>query len=107
MKQLFLILFFATLGLGARNPFEPPHLTVPVEKPKNLASYDLHTLKLQAILWNTDQNMALFETPEGETFFAAIGTKIGKKGGKVTKIDDNIVIVAGRFGKITFSISDP
>ena len=100
-------LFLLVLCLGARNPFEP--LITPGGRvsesisPEQINTEQLH---LKAIIWNTEKKLALFETDEGKTFVAKPGTKIGKKGGKVSRIDDNMVVISGPDGEATFKLKD-
>ncbi len=100
-------LFLLVLCLGARNPFEP--LTPPTHRitesisPEQLNTEQVH---LKAIIWNTEKKLALFETDEGKTFIAKPGTKVGKKGGKVSRIDDNMVVISGPEGDTTFKLKD-
>lgn len=101
---LILLLFCA----GARNPFEPmekPVVRPAWNDPSVLKYYSFQELVLQAIIWRTEKNLALFRTPEGKTVIAKLETPVGKKGGKIVRIDDNMVVVKGSFGEsFTFRI---
>ncbi|MBI3018649.1 MAG: pilus assembly protein PilP [Deltaproteobacteria bacterium] len=68
--------------------------------------FNTEQLHLKAIVWNTEKKMALSETDEGKTFIAKPGTKVGKKGGKVSRIDDNMVVISGSEGEVTFKLKD-
>lgn len=97
------LLFLATVCEGARNPFTP----LPIPKPQvreSLTDYLLDELELKAVIWGTSTNVALFQAIDGKSFTARIGTAVGKKGGKVTRIDDKVVIIQGDFGKKSFKI---
>lgn len=98
---LAVLLFFC---LGARNPFEPLESKVPRIFLDDLKHYSFQELTLQATLWDTEKKLALFRMPHGKTSVAKVGAAIGKKGGKITEIGDNIVIVKGSFGEFTFRI---
>ncbi len=99
--------FLLVLCLGAKNPFEPlitseGRLTESIS-PEHINPEQIH---LKAVIWNTEKKMALFETDDGKTFIAKMGTKVGKKGGKVSRIDDNMVVISGPEGDATFKIKD-
>ena len=100
-------LFLAVLCLGARNPFEPL-ITSGGRVSESISPEQINTeqLRLKALVWNTEKKLALFETDEGKTFVAKLGTKVGKKGGKVSRIDDNIVVIRGPEGDVTFKLKD-
>src|SRR3989338_3586411 len=101
---LILTIGIVTISEGARDPFIP---TLGTEHPSREISpeqVELGELTLKAVMWGTDNPVALFETEEGKTFVVKVGAVIGKKGGKVTKIGDKLVIVQGSFGKKTFTI---
>lgn len=101
------LLFLLVLCLGARNPFEP--LGVPGGRvSESLSPEHLNTeqLQLKAIIWNTEKKLALFETDEGKTFIAKLGTKVGKKGGKISRIDDTIVVVSSPEGDAAFKLKE-
>ncbi|MBI4040596.1 MAG: pilus assembly protein PilP [Deltaproteobacteria bacterium] len=106
-KYLYVLLVIIPFHLQAeRNPFAPLVEPMKPRPVKSLEDVSLQTITLKAILWGTDRNMAVFETPEGKTFTATVGTRVGKKDGKVTRIDDNIVVIAGSFGKVTYQFED-
>ncbi len=101
------LLLVPTSIFGARYPFEP--IFPSLKEPKALLSpqdYEVGELTLRAVVWDTEKPVALFETENGMTFNVKIGTKIGKKGGKVTHIGDKMVIVEGPFGKKTFRLKN-
>ena len=107
--KTILFLFLLTLCLGARNPFEP--LVTSGDRVSESISpekVNMEQLHLKAIIWNTEKKLALFEIENGKTFIAKLGTKIGKKGGKVSRIDDNIVMISGAQDKavVTFKLKD-
>lgn len=105
MNRLILILALAFTGIGARNPFEPPPFPSARKIVRDsLVDYTLSQLKVTGVIWNTQTPVALFEAFDRKTYTATIGTDVGKKGGKVVKIDDKIVIVQGKFGIKTFKI---
>lgn len=105
MKPILFILL-ALFCMGARNPFEPPFFP-PTASPAAEAlpyHYRLSQLTLKAVLWGTQKAVALFETDDGKNFMVKVGSKIGKSGGKVTKIGDKMVTVTGPFGRKIFRI---
>jgi len=106
MIRTLLILMLAFGSLAARNPFTPiePRPKKEAVKAASPQDYNLSQITLKAVLWGTDRPLALFEAEDGRSFIVKPGTKIGKSGGKVTRIDDKIVIVTGSFGKRIFRI---
>lgn len=105
MKYLTIIflLSLTSVSEGAKNPFTP----LPIPKPparESLTDYSFEELELKAVIWGTENSVALFQAIDGKGFTAKIGTAVGKKGGKVTKIDDKVVIIQGGFGKKGFKI---
>ncbi|MBW2543444.1 MAG: pilus assembly protein PilP [Deltaproteobacteria bacterium] len=58
-----------------------------------LEQFDVSQLSVIAVVWKTGSARALVEDPGGESYIIAKGTRIGKNDGRVTKIDDNLVVV--------------
>jgi len=58
-----------------------------------LEQFDVSQLSLIAVVWKTGSARALVEDPGGQSYIIAKGTRIGKNDGKVTRIDDNLVVV--------------
>ncbi len=107
MKKKYLLILISLWLIAARNPFEP--IVTPWDKPldaKSLKQYSFSDLTLQAIVWDTDKKLCLFKTTDGKTFIASPGTAIGKNGGKVSQIGDNIVVIKGPLGEVTFKIKE-
>jgi Tfp pilus assembly protein PilP len=103
--SLCLLLLTAPVLYGAKNPFTP--LPLPIQKPpkkESLTDYLFNELELKAVIWGIDASAALFQANDGKSFIAKVGTSVGKNGGKITKIDDKIVIIQGDFGKKVFTI---
>ena len=61
--------------------------TTPLER------FDLSQLRVTAIVWGNDLPKALIEDPSGKGYIVASGTAIGKNKGRITRIDDNLVLV--------------
>lgn len=100
-----LLLLTTHVCYGAKNPFTP----LPIEKPpkkESLTDYPFNELELKAVIWGIDASVALFQASDGKSFIAKVGTPVGKNGGKITKIDDKIVIIQGNFGKKAFTIRE-
>jgi Tfp pilus assembly protein PilP len=82
---------------GKRDPFrsflwiELDDLAVAIRGP--LEQYDVKQLALLAIVWDTGNRRALVQDPSGQSFIIAEGTAVGKNAGRVTRIDDNLVVV--------------
>lgn len=58
-----------------------------------LEQFDLSQLNLVAVVWNTPKPRALVTDPSGRGYIVAEGTPIGKNEGRITKIQDNEIIV--------------
>lgn len=83
--------------VGKRDPFLPFNFAP--EQPKEfsattpLEKYDIGQLKLTAILAGFGEPRAIVENAVGRGFTVTIGTKIGRKGGIVTEIRPEKVII--------------
>ena len=58
-----------------------------------LEKFDVGQLSLVGVVWNAAKARALIQDPSGMSYIVAEGTKIGKSNGRVTQIDDNLVVV--------------
>jgi Tfp pilus assembly protein PilP len=58
-----------------------------------LEKFDVNQLSLVGVVWNATKARALVQDPSGMSYIVAEGTKIGKSNGRVTQIDDNLVVV--------------
>lgn len=58
-----------------------------------LEQYDVNQMSLLAVVWNTGTARALIQDPAGKSYIIGSGTRIGKNQGRVTAIDDNLVVV--------------
>ena len=58
-----------------------------------LQKYEIGQYNLTAIIWGVDRPRALVEDPEGIGHVMEIGTYIGKKWGKVERIEEGVVVV--------------
>jgi len=58
-----------------------------------LERFDLNQLSLVGVVWNATNARALIQDPSGMSYIIAEGAKIGKNSGRVTSIDDNLVVV--------------
>jgi hypothetical protein len=82
---------------GKRDPFrsflwvQPEDLSAEIQGP--LEQYAVKQLSLLAIVWDTGNRRALVQDPSGKSFIIAEGTPVGKNSGRVTQIDDNLVVV--------------
>ncbi|OGP06319.1 MAG: hypothetical protein A2Z91_04145 [Deltaproteobacteria bacterium GWA2_38_16] len=90
-----------------RNPFEP--LVTSPDKLSQTASpeqYALGQLSLKAVIWDTEKKLALFQTDDGKTLIVKPGNKIGKKGGILTSIGDNIVFIKEGTKEVKFRLKN-
>jgi len=58
-----------------------------------LEQFDVSQLSLIGVVWNAKNARALIQDPSGMSYIVAEGAKIGKNSGRVTSIDDNLVVV--------------
>jgi len=58
-----------------------------------LEQFDVNQLSLIGVVWNANNARALIQDPSGMSYIVAEGAKIGKNSGRVTSIDDNLVVV--------------
>jgi Tfp pilus assembly protein PilP len=58
-----------------------------------LEQFDVSQLSLIGVVWNANSARALIQDPSGMSYIVAEGAKIGKNSGRVTSIDDNLVVV--------------
>jgi Tfp pilus assembly protein PilP len=58
-----------------------------------LEQFDVSQLSLVGVVWNAKNARALIQDPSGMSYIVAEGAKIGKNSGRVTSIDDNLVVV--------------
>jgi type IV pilus assembly protein PilP len=58
-----------------------------------LEQFDVSQLSLIGVVWNAKNARALIQDPSGMSYIVAEGAKIGKNSGRVTRIDDNLVVV--------------
>jgi len=58
-----------------------------------LEQFDLSQLNLVAVVWNTPKPRALVTDPSGRGYIVSEGTPIGKNEGRITKIQDNGIVV--------------
>lgn len=83
--------------IGKRDPFRSfvldrlGELEGSVKGP--LEQFDLSQLSVTGIVWHADRRRALIEDPSGRGYVVQEGTAIGKNDGRVTRIDDNLVMV--------------
>ena len=84
---------------GMRDPFrsfeweERSRLALDIAERGPLEQYDVNQLSLLAVVWNTGMARALVQDPAGNSYIVGEGTRIGKNEGRVTGIDDNLIIV--------------
>ena len=58
-----------------------------------LEQFDVSQLSLIGVVWNAKNARALIQDPSGMSYIVAEGAKIGKNSGRITRIDDNLVVV--------------
>jgi len=85
---------------GKRDPFVPFLKTAPQQRAKGdlsalppLQRYELGELKFVGVIWGKTGAHALVEDAEGKGYTVAVGTRIGRSGGVVTRITDREIAV--------------
>lgn len=84
---------------GKRDPFEPFIKTDRKASKADLAAvpplqrYDIAELRFVGVIWTAKGARALVEDVEGKGYTVAVGTKIGRAGGVVTRITDGQIFV--------------
>ena len=58
-----------------------------------LEQFDVNQLTVVGLVWNDSNARALVQDPAGMSYIIGEGARIGKNDGRVTRIDDNLVVV--------------
>lgn len=58
-----------------------------------LEQFDVSQLTVVGVVWNDKNARALIQDPAGMSYIIGKGTRVGKNDGRVTQIDDNLVVV--------------
>ncbi len=85
------------------DPFEPILRIGPSEEkiPTNpLEKFDIHELKVKAIVYDPRNPMAVIEDPEGQTYIVKRGMKIGRADGTITRISRDKIYVLEKYEDI-------
>lgn len=82
---------------GRRDPFrsfewEQMKLDVVTDEGP-LEQFDVSQLSLVGVVWHAANARALVQDPSGMSYIVAEGARIGKNEGRVTHIDDNLMVV--------------
>jgi Tfp pilus assembly protein PilP len=64
-----------------------------VEARGPLEQFDVSQLTVVGVVWNDNNARALVQDPSGMSYIVGQGTRIGKNEGRVTSINDNLVVV--------------
>lgn len=86
-----------------RNPFKPfiaKGLVTEaqiVEPQYPLQRYEISALKLVAVIWGLNGSVAMVETPDGKGYTVRNGDLVGNKGGKVSKVLNNQIIIEEKY----------
>jgi len=90
------LVLFVLLG-GGRDPFspaEPPQADADTACAAELCRFAVSDLKLVAIVSGSSDPVAMFEDPYGKGLLAQRGSRIGKRGGRLTAILRECVRIA-------------
>lgn len=58
-----------------------------------LERFDVNQLTVLAVIWDTNVPRALVADPSGRGYIVSEGTRVGKNEGRITRIEDNVVMV--------------
>jgi Tfp pilus assembly protein PilP len=58
-----------------------------------LEQFDVMQLDVVGVVWNAQNARALIQDPSGMSYIVGEGARVGKNEGRVTRIDDNLVVV--------------
>jgi type IV pilus assembly protein PilP len=81
---------------GKRDPFRSFQFADDGPKTKEfgpLGDFELAQLELSAVIWDANNPRALVLDPGGRAYIVREGSQIGKNGGQVIHIGDNLVLV--------------
>lgn len=62
-----------------------------------LQKYDVGQYEIQGIIWGVDRARALVTDPDGQGHVMELGTYVGKNWGKVTSIEECVVVVTEEY----------
>ena len=93
-----------------RNPFKPfisqevlKEARV-VEPQTPLQRYEIGQLKLVAVVWGIDGSVAMVETPDGKGYSVRKDALIGNRGGKISKVLNNQIVIEEKFKDYTGAV---
>ena len=83
---------------GKRDPFrsfvwERPEILAGESTEGPLEKFDIGQLSLLAVVWKTGNARALVQDPSGGNYIVGEGARMGKNSGRVTHIEDGLVVV--------------
>lgn len=83
---------------GKRDPFrsflwERPEILAQESVEGPLEKFDVGQLSLLAVIWQTGNARALVQDPSGGNYIVSEGARVGKNSGRVTQIQDGLVVV--------------
>jgi len=92
---------FAYRAAGRRDPFRSYLLDAMARRQaersqrqlEETESYELSQYHLTAVLTGTSQPKAMIEDPTGKAFVVRIGSRVGRAGGRVSRIDSTGIVV--------------
>ena len=61
-----------------------------------LQRYALDELRLVGIVWAEERSKALIEDPKGKGYYVGAGTYVGDQGGKIIRINKDMLLVEER-----------
>ncbi len=91
---------YAYNPIGKRDPFRTFVTSSDdddIASPTPLQRYELEQYRLTGIVWGVDRPRALMEDPEGVGHVVELGTYVGRKWGKVTRIRADRVVITEEY----------
>ena len=70
-----------------------------------LEAFELGDLELTAIIWGIAKPKALFRAPDGYSYTGEKGTRIGRNGGKISKVSRSKILVQEEYRSPTGDIT--
>ncbi|MEZ4819661.1 MAG: pilus assembly protein PilP [Bdellovibrionota bacterium] len=94
---------------GRRDPFKEYEgkavAKLEVDLTSILESFELADLQLTAIIWGIAKPKALFRAPDGYSYIGEKGTRIGRNGGKISKVSRSKLLVQEEYRSPTGDIT--
>ena len=85
------------VAAGKRDPFKDLEIKVNIPPPppncQSLCEFEVEQFKLAALVTGLNSPLAGIEAPNGKVYIVDVNTRIGKRGGKVTKVNASGIVI--------------